>query len=98
MTKCPPKKLKLKNEWDIANLENGILILTFFGGGGWRFVWALRQVRLFKISIKFPIFFIPYMTYFKKKNSPLRWAIFKFFRHKHRKKIETPQSKEKCLL
>jgi hypothetical protein len=34
VTKCLQKKLKLKNErkWDLANLENSFLILTFWGG------------------------------------------------------------------
>ncbi len=56
MTKCPPKKLKLKNEkkWDLANLENSFLILTFWGG-----ILSLRQVCLFEISIKFSIFLYP---------------------------------------
>ncbi len=37
------------------------------------------------------------MTYFKKKNSPLRRAEFKIYQHKNLKKIETPKNKEKCL-
>jgi hypothetical protein len=42
--KMPPKKLKLKNDekWDLANLENSFLILTFFGG-----ILSLKQVLLF---------------------------------------------------
>jgi hypothetical protein len=46
----------------LANLENSFLILTFLGG-----ILSLRQVCFFEISLKFSIFFIPYMTYFKKK-------------------------------
>ena len=51
--KMPPKKLKLKNDkkWDLANLENSFLILTFFGG-----ILSLRQVCFFEISLKFWIF------------------------------------------
>jgi hypothetical protein len=32
-TKCPQKKIKLKNEekWDLAQLENSFLILTWGG-------------------------------------------------------------------
>jgi hypothetical protein len=53
VTKCPPKKLKLKNKkkWDLANFENSFLILTFLGG-----ILSLRQVCFFKISLKFLIF------------------------------------------
>jgi hypothetical protein len=53
VTKCPQKKLKLKNDkkWDLANLENSFLILTFLGG-----ILSLRQVCFFEISIKFSIF------------------------------------------
>jgi hypothetical protein len=54
--KMPPKKVKLKNDkkWDLANLENSFLILTFLGG-----ILSLRQVCLFKISLKFLIFLYP---------------------------------------
>ncbi len=60
----PPKKLKLKNDekWDLANLENSFLILTFFGG-----ILSLKQVLLFWNQFKILDFLIPYMTYFKKK-------------------------------
>jgi hypothetical protein len=52
--KMPPKKVKNKKndkKWDLANLENSFLILTFFWG-----ILSLRQVCFFEISIKFPIF------------------------------------------
>jgi hypothetical protein len=51
--KMPPKKIKIKKEkkWDLANLENSFLILTFLGG-----ILSLRQVCFFEISIKFSIF------------------------------------------
>jgi hypothetical protein len=50
----PPKKLKLKNhkKWDLANLENCFLILTFFWGGGGG-ILSLRQVGFFEIILKF---------------------------------------------
>jgi hypothetical protein len=53
VTKCPQKKLKLKNDkkWDLANLENSFLILTFFGG-----ILSPRQVCFFEIILKFSIF------------------------------------------
>ncbi len=57
--KMPPKKLKFKNKkkWDLTNLENRFLILTFWGG-----ILSLRQVCFFEISFKILDFLIPYMT------------------------------------
>ena len=54
--KMPPKKVKIKKpkKWDLANLENSFLILTFFGG-----ILSLRQVCIFEIRIKFSIFLYP---------------------------------------
>jgi hypothetical protein len=51
--KMPPKKVKIKKrkKWDLANLENSFLILTFLGG-----ILSLRQVCFFEISLKFSIF------------------------------------------
>jgi len=47
---------------------------------------SLRQVCIFEISIKFSIFFIPNMTYFKEQKFHLRRAIFfKFFYRKTKK-------------
>ncbi len=42
--KMPQKKLKIKNDkkWDLANLENGFLILTFLGG-----IFSLKQLCFF---------------------------------------------------
>jgi hypothetical protein len=42
--KMPPKKVKIKKrkKWDLANLENSFLILTFLGG-----ILSLRQVCFF---------------------------------------------------
>ncbi len=92
--KIPPKKVKIKNEkkWDLANLENSFLILTFFGG-----ILSPRQVCFFEISFKFRFFDTLYDLFQEKKFSPLRRADFKIYQHKNRKKIETPQNIEKCL-
>ncbi len=82
--KMPPKKVKIKKQkkWDLANLENSFFILTFLGG-----ILSLRQVCFFEISIKFSIFLIPYMTYFKKKNFHLtEELILKFFNTKIEKR------------
>jgi hypothetical protein len=48
--KMPPQKVKIKKlkKWDFAKLENGFLILTFFGS-----ILSLGRVRFFEISIKF---------------------------------------------
>jgi hypothetical protein len=64
VTKCTPKKLKLKNKkkWYLAKFENRFFILTFFWG-----ILSQRQVA-FLIQHKILDFLIPYMTYFKKKN------------------------------
>jgi hypothetical protein len=49
-----------------------------------------RQVCFFEISIKFSIFFIPNMTYFKKKNFHLsEEQILKFFNTKTEKDRNT---------
>ncbi len=77
--KMPPKKVKIKKrkKWDLANLENSFLILTFLGG-----ILSLRQVCFFKI-----IFFIPYMIYFKKKKFHLsEELILKFINTKVKKR------------
>ncbi len=57
--------------------------------------FVTRTSLFFWIQHKILDFFIPYMTYFKKKNiSPLRKAVFQVLRHKNqKKKIETPQNK-----
>jgi hypothetical protein len=41
----PPKKVKIKKrkKWDLANLENSFLILTFLGG-----ILSVRQVAFLK--------------------------------------------------
>ncbi len=46
--KMPPEKVKIKKrkKWDLANLENGFLILTFLGG-----ILTQRQVCFFEISL-----------------------------------------------
>jgi hypothetical protein len=46
--KMPPKKVKIKKrkKWDLANLENSFLIITFFGG-----ILSLRQVFAFLKSV-----------------------------------------------
>ncbi len=45
---------------------------------------SLRYVYIFKISKTFSIFFMPYMTYFKRiKISPLRRGMFYIFGHKN---------------
>ncbi len=64
--KMPPKKviIEKRKKWDLAKLKNSFLIITFWGGGAFL---SLRQVCFFEISIKFPNFLTPYMTYFKKK-------------------------------
>ncbi len=52
--KMPIKKVEIeKNDkkWDLANLENSLLILTFFGA-----ILSQRQVCFFEISLKFAIF------------------------------------------
>jgi hypothetical protein len=51
--KMPPEKVKLKNEkkWDLAKLENRLLIFTFFGG-----ILSLGQVCFFKFNINLSIF------------------------------------------
>jgi hypothetical protein len=45
--KMSPQKVKIKKQkkWDLANLENSFLILTFLGG-----ILSLRQVCFFEIS------------------------------------------------
>ncbi len=46
-------------------------------------ILPLRQVGFFEISIKFLIFFIPYMTYFKTKFFHLsEGPDFKIYQHK----------------
>ncbi len=91
--KMPPKKVKIKNDkkWDLANLENSFLILTFFEG-----ILSLRQVFLFKISLNSGFFDTLYDLFQEKKFSPLRRADFKIYQHKNQKKIETPNAL--CLL
>ncbi len=76
----------------MANLENIFLILTFWGG-----ILSLRQVCFFEISLKFSIYDTLYDLFQEKKFSPPERADFKIYQHKNRKKIETPQNKEKCL-
>jgi hypothetical protein len=56
--------------------------ITFLAG-----ILSLIQDGIFEIRIKFLIFFIPWMTYLKKKKiSPLRRAIFQIFQNKNRKR------------
>ena len=94
MTKCPQKKLKLKNDkkWDLANLEFSFLILTFWGA------FCHKDKFAFLKSVLNSRFFDTLYDLFQgKKFSPLRRADFKIYQHKNRKKKETPQNKEKCL-
>jgi len=66
-----PKKMGLSQIW---TFKISFFILTFFG-----IILSLRQVGIFEISIKFSIFFIPNMTYFKKKKFHLsEGPFFKF--------------------
>ncbi len=69
--------------------HQGPVILTTF----------LKIAMLHVVSIFFSscVLLIPYMTYFKKKNSPLRRTIFQILQNKNQKRMETPQHKEKCL-
>ncbi len=87
-------KMPLKNEkqWDLAKLENSFLILTFWGG-----ILSPRQHCFFEISIQFLIFDTLYDLFQEKKISALKRPDFKINQHKNRKKVETPQNKEKCL-
>ncbi len=73
--KMPLKKVKIKKrkKWDLANLKNSFLILTFLGG-----IFSLRQVCFFKISLKSLIFLYPMWPFMKKKIHLSEEPILKF--------------------
>jgi hypothetical protein len=78
----------------LSNIRKRFFNFSFLGGH-----FVTKTNLLFRNQHKILNFFIPYMTYFKKKKfSPLRRAVIQIFQHKNQKKIETPQNKEKCLL
>ncbi len=84
MTKCPQKKLKLKNEknWDLAKLVNSFFNYNFLGGH-----FVTKTSLLFWNQHKILDFLIPYMTYFKKKKFHLlEGPILKFINTKTEKR------------
>ncbi len=92
--KMPPKKVKIKKrkKMGLSKIRKQFFIYNFFGGH-----CVTKTSLLFWNQHKILDFLIPYMTYFKKKNSPLRRAFFQILQHKNLKKIETPLNKESCL-
>jgi hypothetical protein len=91
--KMPPKKVKIKKlqKMGLSKFRKQFFNFNFFGGH-----FVTKKSLLLWNQFKILDFLIPYMTYFKKKKfSPLRRADFKIYQHKNRKKIETPQNKEK---
>jgi hypothetical protein len=89
VTKWPQKELKLKTkEWELAKLENVVLILQFWGS--------------FCHKTKFSFFeildiLIPSITYFKKKSFTSQKDCFSNFSTKKQEKIEMQQNKQNCL-
>ncbi len=81
--KMPPKQVKIKNRFLIlCPILFCFLILTFLGA-----ILSQRQVCIFETSIKFSIFLIPNMTYFKEKHFHLsEEPFFKFFDRKTKNK------------
>ncbi len=95
MTKCTPKKLKLKNDkkWDLAKFENRFFILTFFWGH-----LVTKVSLLFWNQHKILDFLKPYMTYFKKKNFHLsEGSLVKFCDTKTQKRYKRHKIKKSAF-
>jgi hypothetical protein len=87
VTKCAPKKLKLKNEkMALSKIRKQFFNFNFFGGH-----FDTGRSLLFGNQHKILDYLIPNMTYSRKKISPLRRAIFQILRHKNPQMIEMPQ-------
>ncbi len=84
----PQKKSKIKKPFILLSPK---FFFFFFLLSSFAGILSLRYVYIFEIRIKFSIFLISNMTYFKER------AIFQIFQHKNQKQIETAQNKEKCL-
>jgi hypothetical protein len=82
----------MRKKWDLAKIQDGFLILTFFRG-----ILSQRQVCVFEINTKLSIFNTLYELFKAKKIHLSKGPFSKFSTQKPKKKIETPQNKEKCL-